>query len=128
MTEPQHWRDAINLVHAESNRAPDERTRQHWKDVAALLEGDLLAVKVTKTVNWRESVQPSPDSFPTMEVKATIALCDCRERTERAEADLRDAREEALDEAAAIAHNWSIDAQSDCQDIADAIIALKEKP
>ena len=44
--EPQHWRDAINLVHSEANRAPDERTRQHWKDVASLLEGDLLALKV----------------------------------------------------------------------------------
>jgi hypothetical protein len=45
-TPPQYWRDAINLVHSEANPAPDERTRQHWKDVAALLEGDLLAIKV----------------------------------------------------------------------------------
>ena len=43
----------------------------------------------------------------------------------RKDADYMEGWNAALDAAARMAENWSVDAQSDCQDIAAAILALK---
>lgn len=69
----QCLRDAINLIHSEANRSErggDMKTAQHWRDVAAVLSGNLLAETVR--------MESSPAS-PVPEPPSADAICmTCR--------------------------------------------------
>ena len=73
----QCLRDAINLIHSEANRweSADPKTYQHWKDVAAILSGNLLAETVrleSQSRGVEESHTPS-DRVEYWKSRATTA-------------------------------------------------------
>jgi len=74
--------DAVNLIHSEANRSErggDAKTAQHWRDVVAILSGNLLAEKVRleSQAGAVQEVSPREPEDEILRLKLQFAVAEC---------------------------------------------------